>query len=255
MYMKIHINPGYEHLRNDITNAVNGKYVASVVFCHKRNIVEKFSMQGKEYVIKQYKRPNLCNRIAYTYFRKSKAERAYKYAEQLLELGIDTPQPVAYIEKKEKGLFSTGYLISEYMPYSLMSNAYNEIQDSEKRNLTKDFIDFTLGMHSKKVLPLDFNSSNIFYHFDAESGHYRFALTDINRMKFGKTPSTSEVMRSFEQFGVKVEGLYKLAVYYCARKGVDLEYSIFIFLFHRIGSRIRRRFKQRIKEKRDASLL
>ena len=80
-------------------------------------------------------------------------------------------------------------------------------------------------------------------------------MTDINRMQFDKTPSTSEVMRSFEQFGVKVEGLYRLAVYYCSQKGSDVEYSIFIFLFHRIGSRIRRRFKQRIKEKRSSSLL
>lgn len=253
--MKIHINPKYEHLRNEIIDAVKGNYVATEVFCNKRNIVEKFSMQGKEYVIKIYKQPNLINRIAYTYFRKSKAQRAYMYAGRLLELGIDTPQPVAYIESKKKGLFSTGYFISEYMPYKLMRDAYNEIQDSEKRRLTKDFIDFTLEMHSKKVLPLDFNSNNIFYHFDEKSGHYRFALTDINRMQFDKTPSTSEVMRSFEQLGVNVEGLYKLAVYYCSQKGSDVEYSIFIFLFHRIGSRIRSRFKQRIKEKKEAMLL
>lgn len=253
--MKIHINPEFEHLRNDIINAVNGGYTATEVFCNKRNIVEKFCMQGKEYVIKIYKCPNLINRIAYTYIRKSKAERAYRYAEQLLELGIDTPRPVAYVERKKKGLFSTGYFISEYMPYGLMRDAYNEIPDSEKRRMTKDFIDFTLEMHSLGVLPLDFNSSNIFYHFDEEAGCYRFALTDINRMRIGKTPSTSEVMRSFEQFGVKVEGLYKLAVYYCSQKGSDVEYSIFIFLFHRMGSRIRRRFKQKVKEKRDAALL
>ena len=53
--MKIHINPKYEHLRDEIINAVKGNYVATEVFCNKRNIVEKFSMQGKEYVIKIYK--------------------------------------------------------------------------------------------------------------------------------------------------------------------------------------------------------
>lgn len=248
--MKPYINPQYEHLREEIINAMNGNYIASKVFCHKRNIVEKFSMQGKEYVIKIYRQPNLFNRIAYTFFRKSKARRAYTYAERLLGLGIDTPKPVAYMERKKNGIFSTGYFISEYLPYDLMCDAYSEVPDSEKRRLTKDFMDFTLEMHSRKVLPLDFNSSNIFYHYDEEAGCYRFAITDINRMRFGKTPTTSEVMRSFEQFGVKAEGLYKLAVYYCGQKGSDIEYSIFMFLFHRIISRTKKRLKQRFKEKK-----
>lgn len=250
MTRRPYINPQYSHLRNDIINAIEGNYVASKVFCHKRNIVEKFSMQGKDYVIKIYRQPNLCNRIAYTWFRKSKAMRAYTYAERLLELGIETPRPVAYFEKRENGIFSVGYFISEYLPYCLMRDAYNDIPDSEKRRLTKDFMDFTLEMHGKKVLPLDFNSSNIFYHFDEESKHYRFAITDINRMRFGKTPTTSEVMQSFEQFGVSVDGLYKLAVYYCEQKKSDVEYSIFIFLFHRIRSRIRKKIKQRFKERK-----
>ena len=248
--MKIHINPQYEHLRKEITDAVYGNYIATKVFCHKRNIVEKFNMQGKEYVIKIYKQPNIINRIAYTYFRMSKAKRAFIYAERLLALGINTPQPVAYIERRERGLFSTGYFISEYMPYSLMRDAYSTIPDSEKRRFTKDFIDFVLEMHSKKILPLDFNSSNIFYHFDEEQDCYRFAITDINRMRFGKTPSTSKTMRSFEQLGVNIEGVYRLAVYYCAQKGIDIEYSILIFLVHRIGCRIRKRVKYYISTAR-----
>lgn len=249
--MKLYINPQYEHLRDDILSAIGGNYVASKVFCHKRNIVEKFSMCGKEYVIKIYKRPNLCNRIAYTYFRKSKAERAYRHALQLQELGIGTPTPVAYAIKKKKGLFSTGYFISEYLPYNLMHDAYSNLSDCEKENLTKDFMDFTIDMHSKKVLPLDFNSSNIFYHYDKESGHYMFALTDINRMKFGKTPTTSQAMRSFEQLGINIEWIYKPALYYCTQKGGDVEYSIFLFLFHRIKNRIRRVFKRKVKDRKE----
>ena len=104
--MKIHINPQYEHLRKEITDTVNGNYIATKVFCHNRNIVEKFNMQGKEYVIKIYKQPNIINRIAYKYFRMSKAKRAFIYAERLLALGIDTPQPVAYIERREREGFS-----------------------------------------------------------------------------------------------------------------------------------------------------
>lgn len=217
---------------------------------NKRNCVELVVVQGVELVVKRYKRPNLFNRFAYSFLRKSKARRAYEYAFRLLGLGVDTPTPVAYVEVRKKGLFADGYFFSLYMPYGLMNDAYTGVvPDSEKRLLTKEFMDFTLSLHEKKILPMDFNSSNIFYYFDEDAGKYRFALTDINRMRFGKTPSTSEVMHSFEQFGVSVEGLYKLAVYYCSRKGSDVEYSIFIFLFHRLRSRIKRALKLKAKER------
>ena len=248
--MKITIHPEYEHLRDNITNFALGNYTADKVYCNRRNVVEKITMQGREYVVKRYKKPNFINRLAYTYLRKSKARRAYEYALRLLENGVETPKPVAYVEIKRAGLFSVGYFFSEYIPHPLMSQAYTGIvPDSEKAKLSKDFIDFTLSLHEKGILPLDFNSSNIFFHLDKESGNYRFALTDINRMHFGKIPSTSAVMRSFEQFGVPVEGLYKLAVYYCVRTKADVEYSIFIFLFHRMRSRIKRTLKSKAKEK------
>ncbi len=248
--MKIQINPKYENLRSAILEVVAGNYVADNVFCNNRNIVEKVTLQGVELVVKKYKRPNLFNRVAYSCFRRSKARRAYEYARRLLENGIDTPYPVAYVELFKGGIFSTGYFFSLYMPYNLIREAYGgNLPDSKKQKFTMDFIDFTLSMHEKKILPMDFNSGNIFYHYDEECGNYRFAITDINRMRFGKVPTTSSVMRSFEQFGVSVEGMYKLAVYYCARKGADVEYSVFIFLFHRIKSRIKRKLKRKAKER------
>ena len=248
--MKLIVNPEYEYLHDDILRVIDGDYVATEVYCHKRNVVERFSMQGKEYVIKVFKQPNIFNRFVYTYLRKTKAERAYRNAQHLLELGIDTPRPVAYATRRKGLLFSTGYLISEYMPYDLVRNVYTNIEDdADKGNFSKDFLDFTLSMHNKGVLPLDFNSSNIFFYYDKEAGAYRFALTDINRMRFGKVPSTARVMRSFEQLGVSVEAMYKLAVYYCSRRKNDVEFSLFVFLFYRIRSRIKRTFKRKAKEK------
>ena len=47
--MKISISPQYEHLRGDILKVVTGDYIASKVYCHKRNVVEKVCMQGKDY--------------------------------------------------------------------------------------------------------------------------------------------------------------------------------------------------------------
>lgn len=245
--MRICVSPQYGHLRENIMRIVAGDYVASKVYCHKRNIVEKVVVQGGEYVVKTYKRPNLFNRVVYTFLRKSKAERAFLNARRLLGLGVDTPLPVAFVNVYKGGLFCRGFYIAEYVPYNTMSDAFNGVApESNDLCLKRDFVNFTLSLHGKCVLPLDFNSGNIFYHYDAVAGEYRFALTDINRMRFGKRPSVFEVMRSFEQFGVQVDALYKLAVYYSSYTGRDLELSMFAFLYYRLRSRVKHAFKDKV---------
>ena len=41
-------------------------------------------------LIKKYKRPALINCLIYTWFRKSKAQRAFEYAELFLQRGIES---------------------------------------------------------------------------------------------------------------------------------------------------------------------
>ena len=245
--MNVFINRQYEHLRDDIMRVVAGDYVAVKIYCHKRNVVEKVVMQGGEYVVKTYKRPNFLNRVVYSFLRKSKAERAFLNARRLYGLGVDTPSPVAYVEVYKRGLFSRGYYIAEFVPYRTMRDAFAGVApESDDVRLKRDFVNFTLSLHGKGVLPLDFNSGNIFYHYDDVTGEYRFALTDINRMRFGRRPSVFEVMRSFEQFGVQVDALYKLAVYYCSCTGRDPELSMFAFLYYRLRSRVKHAFKEKL---------
>lgn len=245
--MKITIHHNYEYLLGDIKDIVEGNYVAKKVFCHNRNVVEMVNLQGSPFVVKRYKEPNWLNRVVYTWLRKSKARRAYEYALRLLDEGVETPAPVAYIEIKRGRLFSVGYFISEYLPYNLLKDAPALLAGEDARRLTRDFLDFTASLHSKGILPGDFNGSNIFYRYDEESGCYRFALTDVNRMRFGKVPTTSEAMRSFEQLGVPLEGLYMFANNYCSRQESDVEYTIFIYLLHRMRSRVKSAFKRRLK--------
>lgn len=155
---------------------------------------------------------------------------------------------MAYVEVYKGGLFSSGYYIAEFVPYSTMRDAFSGVApERDDVCLKKDFVNFALSLHGKGVLMLDFNSGNIFYHYDAVSGEYRFALTDINRMRFGKRPSVFAVMRSFEQFGIQADALYKLAVYYSSYTGRDLELSMFAFLYYRLCSRTKRFLKGLIK--------
>lgn len=246
--MRIHIHPDYEFLRSDIKRIVAGHYKVDKVFCNRRNVVEKITVAGKEFVLKRYKRPTIPNCIAYTLFRKSKARRAYEYALRLLKNGISTPFPVAYVEEKRYGFFHTGYLLTEYMNLPTLAQInVEELPFEQLHKLELDLISFTILLQEKRILPLDYNPSNIFYSYDERTGHFSFALTDINRMKFGRIPWSKDVMRCFEQFGITTDKLYHFLLGYSIERGVDIDLCMFEFLHFRLIRKFRRFIKGKVK--------
>ena len=132
--MKVHIHPHYAAYESYIRAIPSEEYEREEVYCNRRNTVERVRFGDKDFVIKKYKRPALINCLIYTWFRKSKAQRAFEYAELFLQRGIETAPPVAYIEIKKNGFFHTGYFISEYLPYPLVTDMFGmEMEEEEKK--------------------------------------------------------------------------------------------------------------------------
>ncbi|MGB1308654.1 MAG: Kdo domain containing protein, partial [Oceanihabitans sp.] len=71
----------------------------------KRNSLKLFSLNNLTINVKSFRVPNVINQVVYKYFRKSKAERSFTYANKLLELKIGTPKPIAYFELPSALLF------------------------------------------------------------------------------------------------------------------------------------------------------
>lgn len=245
--MKVFINPRFEYLRPDILRLVKGDYVPDKVFCNKRNVVEKVTLQDEILVVKRFKRPTIANCFVYTFLRKSKARRAYEHAMMLLEKDIATPFPVAYIEVKRHGLFHTGYYISEYTNLPTLAE-FKSRDEGELQLLATDLIRYTLDLKRRGVMPLDYNPGNIFYKKSVVSGHYEFELTDINRMRFGRFIGGRDVVNAFEQFGVPTEKLYYFMRVYSVENGVDIEWCMYQFLAFRLRKKIKRFLKGKAKE-------
>ena len=64
----------------------------------ERNEVRRMEHQGKVFIVKRYKRVNAIQRLVYTFFRRTKAARAYLFAQEFRRRGIDTPREIAYME-------------------------------------------------------------------------------------------------------------------------------------------------------------
>ena len=74
-----------------------------------RNSLKLFQLNEMTLNVKSFRVPNIINQIAYKFFRKSKAQRSFEYALQLQDLGIGTPEPIAYYEYKNLLTFKNSY--------------------------------------------------------------------------------------------------------------------------------------------------
>lgn len=221
--MKVVINPVY---KNELSQFVmrlpkifdkEGEMVYQA-----RNTLKRFTYDGFDLTVKRYKIPMFINRVAYTFFRSSKACRAYEYALILLSKGIKTPDPVAYIEIKRNGLFYEAYFISMTEPYAhLMREFYFGIEGREE--ILDAFAAFTVKVHESGVLHLDYSPGNIM--FDVFEGEIRFSLLDLNRMKFGKL-SKKECLRNFERLTPNEAVMTRIVSRYARLRGWNVEQSV-----------------------------
>jgi hypothetical protein len=155
----------------------------------KRNIIKLFELDGITINIKSFKIPNLINKIAYKYFRKSKARRSFEFATLLLEKGIGTPQPIAYLENHSWIGLKDSYYASEHLQCDLTYRELVEIPDyPDHENILRQFTRFSYDLHQKGIEFKDHSPGNTLIKKTTD-GKYEFFLVDLNRMNFHQTMS------------------------------------------------------------------
>ena len=79
------------------------------LFANGRNVLKVFEVVKEhpvlgKVVVKRFHARNLFQTIAYSTFTKSKAERAFQNGLLLLQCGLSTPEPIAYVEERNGGM-------------------------------------------------------------------------------------------------------------------------------------------------------
>jgi len=149
----------------------------------KRNIIKIIPIEGLSLNIKAFKIPNAVNKIVYNFFRKSKAQRSFEYANKLMDLGVGTPKPIAYFEFKSPFFFNKSFYVSEQldcdMTYRELTKNFN-IPNYDA--ILRAFTRFTYGLHEKGIRFLDHSPGNTL--IKKNKNGYDFYLVDLNRMEF-----------------------------------------------------------------------
>ena len=222
--MKIVINPAYRRLEEFV------KYLPSVfpkegnVIYSARNILKSFRVDDTDLVVKSFKVPIWVNKIAYGYFRKSKAARSYEYALEVLRRGGDTPDPVAYIEEYKWGMLYRSYYICLYRKEAETVRSYMDGSIPDADDVLRCFAGFTAGLHRKGILHIDYSPGNILLE-KGEDGQHRFSVIDINRLCFKKV-SRKEAYRNFSRLAVSEEVSTRLGYWYADCCALDKDEAI-----------------------------
>ena len=182
--MRYSINPDFLAFEKRLLTIVNNfDNQGEILVKGQRNSIKLFTEENLIINIKSFKKPNVVNKFVYRFFRKSKAQRSYEFALELLKKGIGTPTPIGYFENRSFFTLQDSYYACEHLKYDLTYRELVETDYPDADNILRQFTQFTYMMHQKGVEFLDHSPGNTLIQ-NKGNGKYEFFLVDLNRMKF-----------------------------------------------------------------------
>ncbi len=179
--MKIVVAKSYK--KNQIIDLLSSYDKNGKFFWNKRNTIKIFKVAKEEWNVKSFKIPNFINQFAYKYIRKSKAQRSFEHAQQLLIRGINTPKPIAFVENYTLLGLGKSFYISENLRYDFTFKELFDENFPNRKHILNQFTKFTFELHEKGIHHFDHSMGNTLI-VAKEKNQYAFYLIDLNRMVF-----------------------------------------------------------------------
>jgi len=248
--MQFVVHPDFIKFKKEISDCLNHfSDKGNEVYKGSRNKIKAFHLKELELNIKAFKKPNIIKKIIYTYFRESKAKRSYEYALKLLEFGINTPQPIAYVEKRDALGLTESYYACEHIEYDMMFRKLVAEPDLEHRTeILNQFTQFCFKLHENGIEFKDHSPGNTLIKYVGH-GNYDFYLVDLNRMTFHKHMSLKQRMHNLRRLTPQLEMVSLITEEYAKLSGENSE-KLFKMLWEQTSD-FQRKFhrKQRMKQK------
>lgn len=211
---------------------------------HKaRNELKIITNAEIDTVVKAFKVPNIINRVAYSYFRDSKAKKSYEYS---LKIGDFTPTPIGYIEFYSSTLLKESYFISEKFEYNFtIREPLLDKSFEDREEIFKAFARFSLKLHNAGIFHNDYSPGNIL--IKKENSEFLFKIVDINRMGFFEL-SQKDRAKNFSKLWASDDILKIIAQEYLKEYSADESFIEKVLYFSNRNKKIKN-FKKRLKGK------
>lgn len=214
-----------------------------------RNVIKTKVIDDIHVNVKSFKTPNFINRIVYRFFRKSKAQRSFEFAQQLKALGIGTPEPYGYFENTGPFTFNQSFYASAHLDADLTYRDLTlDLDYPNHEDILRAFTRFSYKLHQKSVNFLDHSPGNTLIRINDDN--YSFYLVDLNRMRFEQMSFESR-MKNLSKLTIHESIIRVMSNEYAKCSGEDetiifetlwRETQAFQYKYHR-----KKRFKKRLK--------
>lgn len=185
--------PEIEAIASDVAH--NGLPADSDVFFAYRNTVAWFPSVHGRINVKSFKKPGAFNSFIYGFFRPSKAKRSFEFAFGLKERGFKTPEPLAYMECKERGRLRNSYYLSDQIDADEIRHVCGY---PECDKILTAFGKEIARLHKAGVWMHDFSPGNSMFVKNPDNPDgYDFYYVDLNRISFDVF-SPKKLMRMFK---------------------------------------------------------
>lgn len=248
--MIFEVNPQFKQSEKEILAAFQNFENSGKEFVNgERNTIKLFEIANQTINIKSFKIPNKLNQLVYRYFRKSKARRSFEFATILLEKGIGTPTPIAFMESFSGLGLNKSFYASIHQKYDLTFRELVEIPDfPDHENILRQFTRFCYKMHQSGIEFKDHSPGNTLI-LKKEDGNYEFFLVDLNRMNFHENMNWELRMKNLSRLTPKKEMVEVMCDEYAKISGQNKE-RLFGLLWG-FTSKFQEKYhrKQRLKKK------
>ena len=171
------------------------------------------------------------------------AQCAYENTEHLLNLGVTSPEQIAYISCYKNGMLIKDFyicLVIDYEPFQKLT----ELPLQASLFALKAFARFTYKLHQLGIFHKDYSVHNILYSYI--NNEYDFALIDNDRISFSKF-SFRKGMKSLPRLSVSVDFLGIIAAEYSREVKVGDLKTLFAILLNKRIQRTRNTLKKFFK--------
>lgn len=231
-----------ESLRPFFENLPSFFHHKGVTIKSARNELKIFKHREILICVKSFKKVTLFNRLMYSWFRPSKAIRSFRTARLLLSKGIDTPEPLGFVEVRDRwGILRESYYVSFYQNHSFTLGEMLNSQDHRSPRIFKEFARFMAGsVHPAGIWHNDLSAGNILISETPRNG-YNFSIIDLNRIKIKKSISPHKGIQNLSKLTNKPLPLTIMAEEYASiAKGDPIQYTFSLIWSHLSFSALRR---------------
>ena len=230
--MNVIISPGYESHRNSFLSLLeNFETGGTKIDNGRRNVIKIFKAGNLLVNIKSFKKPNLVNKIAYRYFRQSKAKRSFEFAHRLIQMGFYTPTPLAYLETFDAvGLTSSFYLSIQIDPVFTIRDVISDPAWPDGERLIRLYTNLFYNLHEQQVDFTDNSPGNVLIY--KQHGDYQLSLVDLNRTSFHKKMNMDYRLANFARLTMDDRVLRIIAVEYAKLAGISFPFALDRIKFH-----------------------